>query len=405
MPRIGDRRARRGAGPAAGDARAARAAQVPAAPDPASIVSTPSRRTLYKGGPSGRFLVDGTWLFRSDPTGNGDLQGWQRSPDTAGWTATTVPNAWNATDESVGSYTGAVGWYRKDFRLPERASALTWVVRFESVNYRSRVWLNGQPDRHARRRLPAVRVPAPARLLKRGGVNRLVVRDRQPAPPDRLPALRAPTHAARPTGGWWNYGGILREVYLRKVDDVDFDDRRRSARRCHARPARRPSATRVTVRNAGLDGAAGAASRARFGDAGGQPRHAGVGPKRFAIVHARRCGSPRPRLWSPDAPVPLRPRCCHAGRARAKAARSRRYTPRPASARSRSSTGGCYLNGRAAQLPRRRAARGRPARASRSTTRAREQQLARTQGARRDADPLPLPAAPVQLRSAPTSSG
>ena len=53
---------------------------LPAGPDAASIVSTPSRRTLYKGGPSGRFLVDGTWLFRGDPAGNGDLLGWQRSP-------------------------------------------------------------------------------------------------------------------------------------------------------------------------------------------------------------------------------------------------------------------------------------------------------------------------------------
>ncbi len=25
-----------------------------------------------------------------------------------------------------------------------------------------------------------------------------------------------------PTGGWWNYSGIQREVYLRKLDTVDF---------------------------------------------------------------------------------------------------------------------------------------------------------------------------------------
>jgi beta-glucuronidase len=56
-----------------------------------------------------------------------------------------VPNAWNATDESVESFTGGVGWYRKDFRLPSAARRLAWVVRFESVNYRSRIWLNGRP--------------------------------------------------------------------------------------------------------------------------------------------------------------------------------------------------------------------------------------------------------------------
>jgi hypothetical protein len=39
---------------------------------------------------------------------------------------------------------GGIGWYRKDFELPSANSALMGV-RFESVNYRSRVWLNGRP--------------------------------------------------------------------------------------------------------------------------------------------------------------------------------------------------------------------------------------------------------------------
>ena len=26
-----------------------------------------------------------------------------------------------------------------------------------------------------------------------------------------------------PTGGWWNYGGLLREVYLRQINDIDFN--------------------------------------------------------------------------------------------------------------------------------------------------------------------------------------
>ncbi len=43
----------------------------------------------------------------------------------------------------------AVGWYRKDFRFPSNSGSLSWVVRFESVNYRSQVWLNGRPHRHA----------------------------------------------------------------------------------------------------------------------------------------------------------------------------------------------------------------------------------------------------------------
>ena len=55
-------------------------------------------------------------------------------------------------------------------------SSSSWVIRFESVNYRSRVWLNGKPLGLQHRRLPAVRGRLPAAALKRGGTNRLVVR-------------------------------------------------------------------------------------------------------------------------------------------------------------------------------------------------------------------------------------
>ena len=63
----------------------------------------------------------------------------------AGWAPTTVPNASNAGDFSNASYMGSVHWYRKDFRLPRASEASKWVLRFESVNYRARVWLNGKP--------------------------------------------------------------------------------------------------------------------------------------------------------------------------------------------------------------------------------------------------------------------
>ena len=36
-----------------------------------SVVSTPTAKTLYKTGPSGRFLMGGTWLFKLDNHQNG----------------------------------------------------------------------------------------------------------------------------------------------------------------------------------------------------------------------------------------------------------------------------------------------------------------------------------------------
>lgn len=271
---------------------------LPAGPDAASIVSTPSRRTLYKGGPSGRFLVDGTWLFRGDPAGNGDLLGWQRSPSTAGWAATTVPNAWNATDESVASYTGAVGWYRKDFKLPELAKRLMWVMRFESVNYRARVWLNGNPiGTNAGAYLP-FELRLPRGYLKRTGVNRLVIRiDSRRSPTDFPPAKY--DARGRPLGGWWNYGGILREVYLRKIDDIDLTsvDIRPDVP-CGACAA--SVSWTVTMRNAGLK-ARRVTVTGRFGARKLKLGTLAVGPKGTATL-TKVVRIAQPRLWQPDRP-------------------------------------------------------------------------------------------------------
>jgi beta-glucuronidase len=194
-------------------------ALLPSAASAASDV--PNGKPLYQDGPSGRILMNGPWLFRLDQQEVGLSQHFQQQTSTAGWNTVSVPNAWNATDESLASFQGSVGWYRKDFRLPSGDKNLSWVVRFESVNYRSRVWLNGRPIGSNRGAYLPFEVRLPKSVLKRNGTNRLVVRVENHRfaydfPPAGLSV------AGAPTGGWWNYGGLLREVYLRKVDKLDF---------------------------------------------------------------------------------------------------------------------------------------------------------------------------------------
>jgi hypothetical protein len=260
-----------------------------------SAVSTPSAKTLYKNGPSGRYLMDGTWLRKLDNRQSGP----QRERGTRGWTRVTVPNAWNAGDDSDASFAGGVGWYRKDFRLPSRSRALSWVVRFESVNYRVRAWLNGRRIGTNRGAYLPFELRLPGNLLRRGGVNRLVVRvDSRRFPTDFPPAGLSATGV--PTSGWWNYGGLLREVYLRRVDGVGFST-------VIVRP-NLPCPTcaatvsyRVTLRNFG-DSARRVTVRARFGsrrfNVGGRT----VGARSSAIV-TRTVRIGRPRLWSPDRPA------------------------------------------------------------------------------------------------------
>src|SRR4051794_9277384 len=89
------------------------------APAAAHAADGITRGTIYQDAPDNRYLLGGSWLFRLDTAGAGVTQGWQRETKTDGWAPTTVPNAWNAGDNSVASMTGTVGWYRKDFHLPD----------------------------------------------------------------------------------------------------------------------------------------------------------------------------------------------------------------------------------------------------------------------------------------------
>jgi beta-glucuronidase len=186
---------------------------------PAHAASPPSHKTLYADGPQGRYLLDGTWLFRLDPTNTGRSHHWERGRSTAGWKPVTVPNVWNLGDPSNASMAGGVGWYRRDFTLPSTSAALDWAVRFESVNYRAKVWLNG----HVVGANTGAFVPFELRLntLTRRGVNRLVVRVDSRHGTTDLP-VGGNTSTGTPTGGWWNYSGIQREVYLQRIDRLQW---------------------------------------------------------------------------------------------------------------------------------------------------------------------------------------
>jgi beta-glucuronidase len=188
-------------------------------PHTAHAAYKPTEKALYHDGPEGRYLLDGEWLFRLDKDDQGVKQRFMRQTSESGWNKVTVPNVWNLGDASNESMAGGIGWYRKDFELPSADKSLAWAFRFESVNYRSTVWLNGTPlGKNTGAYIPFEMI---AKALKRKGTNRLVVRvDSRRKITDFPPA--GLNGDGVPTGGWWNYSGIQREVYLRKLDKVDF---------------------------------------------------------------------------------------------------------------------------------------------------------------------------------------
>jgi beta-glucuronidase len=191
---------------------------------------------------------------------------------------------------------GSIGWYRKDFELPSARAALAWAVRFESVNYRTRVWLNGRDVGSHR----GAYIPFTMRLdgLKRRGVNRLVVRVDSRRRPTDFPPSGLST-VGTPTGGWWNYGGLLREVYLERLDTVALQT-------VHVLPRLGCASCPADVDfELGVDNVTRSARRVTVtASYGGRPVNLGtqaIRPGRRATF-SRRIRVSSPRLWSPDRP-------------------------------------------------------------------------------------------------------
>ena len=192
----------------------------PPPPPPELRVERPGGKPLIREGQVNRELLGGTWYFRQDDAFVGEQERWFEQDDLTGWTAVGVPHNWNATDTTENRPT--VGWYRKELTLPRspKRAKHFWKVRFEGNNYRSEVWLNGK-------RLALFTGYFPFEVLLKNleqGRNTLVVKVSSLRSNSDLTHWRPAAFNGFGTGGWWNFGGILREVYARRVDAVDVED-------------------------------------------------------------------------------------------------------------------------------------------------------------------------------------
>ncbi|MDZ4197830.1 MAG: HEAT repeat domain-containing protein [Kiritimatiellia bacterium] len=80
--------------------------------------------------------LDG-WLFRKDPARDGHNAGWfgLETPD-AGWSPAEIGKPWET------GYVG-IGWYRREFTLPDKPEHLAGELLFEGVDESAWVWING----------------------------------------------------------------------------------------------------------------------------------------------------------------------------------------------------------------------------------------------------------------------
>lgn len=191
----------------------------PPTPTPKLVVQKPTNKRLIREGWPDRRLMGGVWYFRQDDTFQGDHLKFFRQKSLRGWAKITVPYNWNASDTTLNR--SSVGWYRKEFKLPRspRGHHPRWIMRFEGANHRAAVYLNGKLiGKHAGGYLP---FEVDLKGLKRGR-NRLVVKVSTLRSNTDLTHWRAAKFNGYGTSGWWNFGGLIREVYVRPVEDVDI---------------------------------------------------------------------------------------------------------------------------------------------------------------------------------------
>ena len=193
--------------------------QTPPPVAPPLHVEAPGGKPLIREGQTDRKLLGGTWYFRQDDAFVGEQERWFDQDDLTGWSEVRVPHNWNARDTTENRPN--VGWYRKEFTLPPspKKARHFWKVRFEGANYRTKVWLNGQELAFFTGYFPF------EVLLKnlRKGRNTLVAEVSSLRSNTDLTHWRPAAFNGFGTGGWWNFGGILREVYVRRVDTVDVE--------------------------------------------------------------------------------------------------------------------------------------------------------------------------------------
>jgi hypothetical protein len=164
-----------------------------------------SKQPFAYSGPIGRVRLAGIWGYRADPGNHGLAAGWQRG-DWGGRHVRVpyVPNAWPVTgSRGLKNFNGSVGWYVTHFRVPATGR---YAIRFESVQHHAQVWVDGRLQvSHTGAYLPFEARP----LLTRRVKHTLVVRADWRDP---LQMKREGWHR-----GWFNFGGINREVTVRPV--------------------------------------------------------------------------------------------------------------------------------------------------------------------------------------------
>ncbi|EHN10491.1 Beta-galactosidase [Patulibacter medicamentivorans] len=179
------------------------------APGPLRAADPPAAGTpgvpMTLGGPFGRIALDTDWTVASDPNDGGLASGWQKGGfDGNVVTVPYVPNADRITGAAgVLSHRGSIAWYRRTVQVDQTGA---YAIAFGSVNHKATVWVDGRKvASHTGEFLPFE-----ARTQLTAGRQHTIVVRADWRDPEKM--KNQGWHRA-----WFNFGGINREVTLRRL--------------------------------------------------------------------------------------------------------------------------------------------------------------------------------------------
>ncbi|NOZ55158.1 MAG: hypothetical protein GXO73_00005 [Calditrichaeota bacterium] len=152
-----------------------------------------------------KLSLDGPWQFRFDPQDRGLAEAWYSGAAGGTWRTLSVPGTYNVQVPESLWYQGKA-WYRRKFRVPANwPTGGRFLLRFNGVALRSRVWVNGKqvgehPFAYTGFELDVTDA------VQRSADNLLAVQVDNKILDRAIPDKK--------WHGWWDYGGIFRSVAL-----------------------------------------------------------------------------------------------------------------------------------------------------------------------------------------------
>jgi beta-galactosidase len=170
-----------------------------------------SQVKFYKGSRNFDLKKDFNNLFLSDYRDIIDLKGnWEYSLDDETWNNISIPSSYSYNKKII---------FQKKFFTPEKyISRKNFLLVCYGINYQCEIYINNEFVGHHIGGYTSFVIRVPDRIINRENDNtiKIVVYNNLDS--------KGTVPLQQQVGGWKNYGGIFREIYLLSISPIYFDD-------------------------------------------------------------------------------------------------------------------------------------------------------------------------------------